>query len=132
MKLANKYLKNRKVVLHTDKAKAYKIRVEGVLHDSVRHCKKRVKKGNRYVWSKPVYTKLTSHRLPDGTKLRTKAGTQIIDRAWRFIRSHMHGFSGKPGAQKTEAAIRSAQWLYWHRNQDLWKMTGDMLGALRA
>ena len=54
----------------------------GVVHDSVRHSKKRVKVGRKWVWKKPTYTKLVTHVLPDTKKkLRVKTGTQIIDRA---------------------------------------------------
>ena len=38
--LGEKLLKNRKVVLHTDSAKSYKLTIKGVIHDRVVHCKK--------------------------------------------------------------------------------------------
>ena len=40
--LADKHLRNRSVIFHTDSAKSYKLRVDGVLHDRVVHAKKRV------------------------------------------------------------------------------------------
>jgi len=127
--LANRYLKGRRVVLHTDRAKSYAIKVEGVAHDSVRHCKKRVKRNGKWVWLKPTYVRLTTHRLPGGATLRTKAGSQIIDRAWGFIRKILASRVMTPGSASAAAAIRSAQWLYWNRGQDLWKQTGMMLKA---
>ena len=38
--MAKKHLEGRQVILHTDAAKSYKAKVNGVLHDNVRHCKK--------------------------------------------------------------------------------------------
>eukprot|EP00969_Alexandrium_andersonii_P001636 71710-Alexandrium_andersonii.AAC.1 len=60
-----------------------------------------------------------------------EAGTQTIDRAWRFIRDHMIGRAGKPGSARAEQRIRSAQWCYWNRETDKWARTGEMLSALR-
>ena len=40
---AQRWLQDRKVILHTDSAKSYRLRLPGVLHDRVIHCKKRVK-----------------------------------------------------------------------------------------
>eukprot|EP00971_Amphidinium_carterae_P048871 963149-Amphidinium_carterae.1 len=51
--LADHCLKNRHVVLHTDAARSYKLRVPGVVHVSVRHCKKRMKIGGKWKWVKP-------------------------------------------------------------------------------
>ena len=64
--IAQKYLRNRKIVLHTDRAKSYTSKVQDMVHDSVRHCKKRVKVHGRWVWKNPVYVRLTKHKLPDG------------------------------------------------------------------
>ena len=61
-----------------------------------------------------------------------KAGTQVIDRAWQFVKNHMKGVSAKPGSPQLAAAVRSAQWLYWNRGQDLWAKTGCMLKANRG
>ena len=127
--LATKRLEGRKIVLHTDSARSYKMRIPGVVHDSVRHCKKRVKVGKKWVWKKPVYVRLAKHVLPDGSKLTVKAGTQVIDRTWRFLRAHLRGLNSRPGAFRLSAAIRSAQWLYWKRGADLWKETGVLLKA---
>ena len=72
--LAKQYLQDRKVILHTDSARSYKTRVPGVLHDSVVHCKKRVKVQGKWVGKKPNYTKIVIHKLADGRKLKVKAG----------------------------------------------------------
>ncbi|CAJ1372011.1 unnamed protein product [Effrenium voratum] len=83
--IALTWLQNRRVVLHSDSARSYRLKVPGVLRDAVAHKKKRVKKGNTHVWVKPSYVKISKHKLPDGRLLKTKSGTQIIDRVWRFI-----------------------------------------------
>ena len=100
------------------------------MHDSVRHCKKKVKVKGKWVWKQPVYAKVVIHKLPGGQKLKVKAGSQIIDRSWRFIREHLRGFSQKPGSNRFAAAVRSAQWLYWNRKKDLWVETATMLKEL--
>ncbi len=73
--IATKYLQGRHIVLHTDRAKSYNMRFDGVVHDSVRHCKKRVKVQGKWTWTNPVYVRLSTQTLPDGSKLRTTAGT---------------------------------------------------------
>ena len=94
-------------------------------------CKKRVKINGKWVWRNPVYSKKFVHKLPNGSKITVKAGTQIIDRAWRFIRAKLTGFSKKPGSNSFAAAVRSAQWLYWNRDKDLWVETASMLKELK-
>jgi hypothetical protein len=130
--VAAKYLQNRNVILHTDRAKSYQAKVDGMLHDSVRHGQKRVKVKGKWIWRKAVYTKLWTHTLPNGRKLKVKAGSQIIDRAWAFVRQKIKCLSCKVGSVRLEAAIRPAQWLYWKKGQDLWCRTGEMLAANRA
>ena len=55
--IATKHLQDRAIVLHTDPAKSSKVKVSGVLHDQVCHCKKRVKVKGKWVWRKPTYVK---------------------------------------------------------------------------
>jgi len=125
-------LQGRHIILHTDGARAYKTKVNGVAREAIAHCKKRARTKGKRSWKDPVYTKLVVQTLPDGTKVRVKAGTQIIDNSWRSIKSCLKGLSLKPGSLRMVAAIRSAQWLYWSRGQDLWARTGDMLRANRV
>ena len=71
--LANKHLKDRCIILHTDAAKSYKIETRGVLHDNVRHCKKRVKVKGKWHWRKPCYVKMTKRKDPvTGRIIKTK------------------------------------------------------------
>ena len=87
--LAKTWLEGRNVVLHSDSARSYKMKIAGVVHDAVVHAKKRVRRNGKYVWAKPTFVKLASHKLPDGRRIKSKAGTQIVDRAWRFIKERL-------------------------------------------
>ena len=58
-----------KVVLHTDSAKSYKLKLSGVIHDAVVHYKKRVKVKGKMQWLKARYTRVVKHKLPGGKKL---------------------------------------------------------------
>ena len=62
-----------------------------------------------------------------GCKFKAKGGTQIIDRAWRFLKERIvlnqHSRVGTP---LLGAKIRSAQCEYWYRNADLWLEAGTL------
>ena len=135
---ATKRLRNRQVCLHTDGAKGYCLKVEGMLHDHVVHQKKLlkdkkgrpIKRDGKNIWRKPVYTKFVRHKIPNGKVLKVKAGTQIIDRAWQHFRNFLKCRNCKVGSTSLRTRIRSAQWVYWQRGQDLWARTGEMLEHL--
>jgi len=78
-------------------------------------------------WVNPTFVKLVKHRLPDGHVLWVKAGTQIIDRVWQFIKKHIGQTPHGPGSFELEAAVRSAQWSYWNRNRDIWQAAGELV-----
>ena len=118
--MAKRYLEGRRVILHTDKARSYQLRVKGVLHDMVIHKKRRVKRNGKTFLARPKYVKLKTHRLPGGQKRRVKAGTQIIDRVWQSLKKHLGNSSAQPGSAALSAKLREAQWRYWHQNEDLW------------
>ena len=126
--LAMKHLRNRRVVFHTDSAKSYKLRVDGVLHDRVVHAKKRVLVKGKFIWKAPDYVKVVEHRVPGRRKpLRVKAGTQIIDRAWRFMKDRISlNQHTRAGTMLLRNKIRSAQYEYWKRGTDLWLETGNL------
>ncbi|CAK0811104.1 unnamed protein product, partial [Prorocentrum cordatum] len=63
-------LEHRKVILHSDGTRSYKMRATGVARDSVVHCVKRKKIGGKWVWLKPIYTKVVTHKLPDGSTIK--------------------------------------------------------------
>ena len=84
--LANKYL----IILHTDAARSFTTRVDGVLHDNVVHAKQRKVIKGKARWVKPTYVKVMKHKLPGTNKVvKVKGGTQIIDRAWRYIKDRL-------------------------------------------
>ena len=128
--VCRKLLLGRYVFLHTDGARAYKLsrKFKGVIHDYVVHRKKKV--GGR--WKKPKYAQLFLHELPDGTKVACKGGTQIIDRAWSSLRKHLGQRAKNPGSSALDARVRSAQWLIWHRDKDLWAATGQLCEWLHS
>ena len=126
--LAWKHLAHRKVILHTDSAKSYKAKVPGMVHDAVVHAKKKVRKGNKTSWKAPQYVRVVSHKLPDGRILKVKAGTQHIDRAWRFLKDRLRRNQHvKAGSLAIRRQIRSAQYEYWFRGADLWEKTGALV-----
>jgi hypothetical protein len=89
---ATKNLKKRKVILHSDGAQTYHLKVEGMKHDHVVHKRKvlknaqgkPVKKDGKNVYLKPTHVKLYKHKceFADGNKrlVLCKGGTQVIDR----------------------------------------------------
>ena len=130
--LANRHLKNRNVILHTDGAKSYRQRIEGMLHDWAVHQKKLVVLGGVQTWLKPKYSVIKTHTLPDGTVLRVKTGSQIIDRFWNHLRSFMKSRSrATPGSHALRRRLRVAQWTYWHRSKKLWSHAGKAIKSFQ-
>ena len=130
---AKKRLRNTRIILHTDGARAYKLRVDGVYHDNVVHKKKQVVANGKTTWIKPKFTKVVTHILPDGKKLRVKAGAQVIDRFWRHVRSHLVGRTAfKVGSVQLRRRVRMAQWSHWNRGKDMWLALGEVLKARTA
>ena len=128
--LALKHIANRNVILHTDWARSYKMKLSGVVHDAVVHKKKRVKKNGKWVWLKPTFVRISKHKLPDGRRISCKAGTQIVDRAWKFIKARLsRNQYVKASSLLLAAQIRSAQWEYWNRQRDLWLCTGHVVAS---
>lgn len=130
--VAKKFLEGRDVILHTDGAKAYTMKIKGVLHDNVVHKKKKMTVNGKQVWVNPKYTKVWTHQLPNGKALKVKAGTQIIDRFWGHLRAYLKYAPRKVGSITLARKVRAAQWTYWHRTQNMWSATGHMLKELRA
>ena len=122
--LANKYLKGKGVILHTDAARSYTTKVDGVLHDNVVHAKKRKVIKGKARWVKPTYVKVMKHKLPGTNKVvKVKGGTQIIDRAWRYIQDRLTlNQNTRAGSTLLRAQIQAAQYQYWYKNEDPWAM----------
>ena len=128
VKIANAWLKDRSIILHTDSARSYRTKIRGVLHDAVIHQKKRIFHGGKWVWKSPTFVCLAKHKLPNGRKITVKAGTQVIDRAWRFLKDRVKiNQNAKTGSTQLAAKIRAAQYEYWQRGSDMWASTGTLL-----
>lgn len=134
--IANKFVKLRKILLHSDGARAYRFsKIPGVVTDAVKHKR-----------PKPVYTALWRHVLPkDQTKAHTdlkklppsekevvwvKKGTQLIDNCWRQLK-----LLGLPKSTKAEDdavhfRVREFQWHHWNAENDKWKAAGDVIHFL--
>ena len=126
--LARRLFMNRNVILHTDSARSYRMKLPGVVHDAVIHKKRKVKKNNKWVWLKPTFVRISKHKLPDGRKISRKAGTQIVNQAWKFIKERLcRNQHVKASSLMLTAQIRSAQYEYWHRKDDLWMCTGELV-----
>ena len=130
--VAKKHIKGKKIVLHTDGARTYKLRINGVIHDQAIHKKKRVIENGVAKWIKPKYSKIVCHEVDNRQKLYVKTGTQIIDRFWGHLRAHLGRMKRQTGSQTLQSRIRSAQFTYWYKGEDLWLRTGDMLKYMRA
>ena len=124
--LANKLLRNGRIVLHTDSAKSYKLQVDGVIHDRVVHCHKRVQVNGTFRWQKLNYVKLVTYKIPHSERTITvKSGTQIVDRAWRFLKDRISlNQNCRAGSKALRAKLRSAQYEYWRKYDDLWLHCG--------
>ncbi|CAE7777099.1 unnamed protein product [Symbiodinium sp. CCMP2592] len=98
------------------------------IHDRVVHCKKRVKINGKYQWTSPKYVTMVTHKVPGSNKkLKVKSGTQIIDRAWRFLKDRIAiNQNVKAGSSLLRAKLRSAQYDYWFKNSDLWLASGEL------
>ena len=120
------------IFLHTDGTRSYKLgmnrkrQMDGVIHDYAIHKQKKI----NGKWVRPKFVQLFRHKMPDGTTVCTKGGTQIIDWFWRHLREHVGTRSCAINRTLWSARVRSAQWTSWNMGRDLWKNTGEMLKAL--
>ena len=76
---------------------------------------------------KPRYTL----KHPDGGQLSVKSGMQIIDRLWGTLRAHLKHCSRVPENPAMTRKLRSAQFEYWHKGQNMWLARGAMLRCLQ-
>ncbi|CAE7599998.1 unnamed protein product [Symbiodinium sp. CCMP2592] len=128
--IAPKLLAGRHIMLHTDGARAYKLKLDKVAHCNVVHKGEKVKFGSKVMWVKPHFTKVYQLWIPGGMTLHVKSGTPIIDRCWRHLREHIESTPRTPGNTILMRKIRSAQWVYWQKGKSLWTATGEMLKYL--
>lgn len=65
-------VKGRDVILHTDGAKTYRMKLRGVLRDNVALTKKSDGVKGKPVWVKPHFAKMCQHKLPHGKRVTVK------------------------------------------------------------
>ena len=130
--LGRKHLEGKCILFHTDKARAYRLKLKKVLHDVVVHKKKKAARKGNTVWLRPKFVEMKTHDLPDGRRITVKTGTQVIDRAWRFIKDRLKHCNAGPGSLLLQTKVRATQWRYWNRGSDLWLRMADALERLRA
>ena len=127
-------LQHRKLILHTDGARAYRfLKISGVQTTQVKH-----KRPN------PIYVARRLLHLPDDAAklhvprerrgplrpLWVKAGTQIIDGVWKVLRQHIPN-NTKAEDSHLDCAVREFQWVYWNSGRDRWAALGDVFASLR-
>ncbi|CAK0911718.1 unnamed protein product [Prorocentrum cordatum] len=103
-------LDNRKVILHSDGARSC------LVHDHVVHGKKRKMIGGKLAWLKHIYSKVVTPKVPDGSTITALIGTR----------------SDRPGSRHLAASVRSAQFEYWNRGEDLWAATANAIWERRS
>ena len=85
------------------------------------------------MWLKPVFSKVRYHDIKSESgkmqRIWVKSGTQIIDRIWGGLRSHLKG-KKQVNSHTLSNKIRSFQWLYWNKGADLRAQTGEMLSSI--
>ena len=88
--------------------------LDGVIHDRVIHCKKRVQVKGTVQYQNPKYVALVKHHIPNTKKVLTvKSGTQVIDRCWRFLKDRIsRNQHSKAGSKLLRANLHSAQYEY--------------------
>ena len=128
-------LRLRKVLLHSDGARAYKYTpIPGVVVTSVKHKKPMPIYAARRLVRLPhraalAHTKLQEMNSEDRKAVQptwVMSGTQLIDNTWRRLKSslpkELHG-----GDEVLEEYTREYQWKHWHAEDDLWKMMGQVI-----
>ena len=126
--IANEVLLDRRLILYSDSAKSYNEKVRGVLHDKVVHCMQRMKVNGKFRWLNPKHADIVTHQILGAQKtLKVKSGSQISDRVWRFLKDRiLMNQHCKAGSSLLRGKLRSVQYEYWFKNQDLWLATGDL------
>jgi len=131
-RLGKKHLANRKVIFHTDSARAYKLKASSSrCCPRLSHPSQEESQGQ---WQVAVdKAKLRQDENPQaarGKSSKVKCGTQHIDRCWRFIKDRVSkGTRTRAGFASLRRKIRSAQYEYWHRGADMWMHTGEFLST---
>ena len=114
--LYKQYIDGRKIILHTDSARAYESYTQGIGKTRVVHQAKRDAAGN---WVKPKFTQVEHVKVSETEVVSVLAGTQYIDGFWRILRRAVLSHHGSDEALRR--MIRIAQWRYWTMHLDRWQ-----------
>ena len=80
-------------------------------------------------WVKPCFSGVQTHKIKNRL-LSVRTGTQMIDRTWGTLRSSLRSVNCRVGSEAFALRVRSVQWGIWHRGQNKWTATGQMLKKL--
>jgi hypothetical protein len=105
-------------LVHSDGARAYNNLRVGVLHDSVSHSSRN--------GCPPQYTKMVTHKLPDGSKHACVAGTQSLDGWLGWAKKNMHGVKAQ-SPKRVDEHLKEEQWRHWLGCADRWAEAGKVL-----
>ena len=123
--IAEKHLQGRNLILHTDGAHAYRLKLPSLLHNNVAHKETGVVvKGIRLFGQSLISQKISSTTY-------VNFGAQVIDRFWGHLRACLKHAPRRFGSAALKRKIRAAQWIYWHKNQNALQATASMLKELR-
>ena len=101
-KISKQYItKNKRLIIHTDAARAYRKPIAGTLHTAIVHQMKKIDG----VWVKPQFTRREDLELPDGTVLTVRP----VPNSWMGFGVSSNARSRTVGA--TQAQTLSISWL---------------------
>ena len=102
------------MILHRDSAKAYDLKIDGVVTPKVVHSKKKV----NGKWVNPKYVEKVTITTASGYEMTVMKGTQYIDGWWRILRKQMKD-NPKHDTKSVVELVKAAQWKTWHQGEDL-------------
>ena len=81
-------------------------------------------RGAKMGWQPPTFARSAKHKLPDGRKITVKAGTQVIVRAWHWLKERLQiNHSTMTGSHQLASKIKAAQHECRQRSGDMWAST---------
>ena len=116
------------IIIHTDSARAYKKVIPGIARTAVIQQVKKIE-GK---WVQPAFVRTEMLDLPDGTRIRVKAGTQFIDGVWRIIRKDIKDSLTHSRPELVDKLVRVSQWRYLNQDQDLYTAMAKSMPWARA
>ena len=123
-KISKQYItKNKRLIIHTDAARAYRKPIDGTLHTAIMHQMKKIDG----VWVKPQFTRREDLELPDGTILTVRAGTQFVDGLWCVIKREIKNSRRNSNPDLVDKLIRVVQWRYWNQAKDLYAAMSETM-----